>query len=182
MSAEKMKEINNSILFKNGGLKRPVNNTKGRILLKLNKISVIRDFKFIKKLFCRSFNLPQSTSFNRDFYCSSLNIFVGENVGLADTYILASAPVTIGNGCSFSYRNMLITSTHDINEFSTIIAKPIKIGNNVWITTNVTVLSGVSIGDNSIIGAGSVVTKNIPKGVFAAGNPCKVIREISFKK
>ena len=51
-----------------------------------------------------------------------------------------------------------------------------------WITSNVTILPGVTIGDNTVIGAGSVVTKNIPSGVFAAGNPCKVIRKINFKK
>lgn len=50
------------------------------------------------------------------------------------------------------------------------------------ITSNVTILPGVTIGDNTVIGAGSVVTKNIPSGVFAAGNPCKVIRKINFKK
>jgi maltose O-acetyltransferase len=50
------------------------------------------------------------------------------------------------------------------------------------ITTNVTILPGVFIEDNTVIGAGSIVSKSIPTGVFAAGNPCKVILEISFKK
>ena len=107
---------------------------------------------------------------------------VGENVGLAGTFILASAPVVIGNNCSFSFRNMIITSTHDLDDFSTGIAKPITIGNNVWITTNVMILPGVTIGDNTVIGAGSIVTKDIPSGVFAAGNPCVVIKQINFKK
>ena len=107
---------------------------------------------------------------------------MGENVGLADTYILAFAPIKIGTNTSFSYRNMLITSTHDVNEFSTVIAKPIIIGDNCWITTNVTILPGVTIGNNTIIGAGSVVVENIPANVFAAGNPCKVIRTIAFNK
>lgn len=77
---------------------------------------------------------------------------------------------------------MIITSSHDFSEFSTVIAKPVIIGDNVWITSNVTILPGVTIGNNTVIGAGSVVTKNIPSGVFAAGNPCKVIRKINFKK
>lgn len=58
------------------------------------------------------------------------------------------------------------------------IAKPITIGNNVWIGAGSTVLAGVTIGDNSVIGAGSVVTKSIPANVVAVGVPCKVIREI----
>lgn len=59
--------------------------------------------------------------------------------------------------------------------------KPIKIGNDVWLASNVTICGGVTIGDGSVIGAGSVVTKNIPSGVLAAGNPCRVIREITEK-
>ena len=56
---------------------------------------------------------------------------------------------------------------------------PIKIGNNVWIGTGAIILPGVTIGDNSVIGAGSVVTKDIPSNVVAVGNPCRVLREIS---
>ena len=59
------------------------------------------------------------------------------------------------------------------------IALPITVGNNVWIGAGVTVLPGVTIGDNTIIGAGSIVNKDIPSGVIAAGNPCKVIRNIT---
>lgn len=58
-------------------------------------------------------------------------------------------------------------------------AKPITVGNNVWIGGNVCVLPGVTIGDNAVIGAGSVVTHDIPPNVLAAGNPCKVIRQIA---
>ena len=57
-------------------------------------------------------------------------------------------------------------------------AKPIKVGNNVWIGGNVIVLPGVTIGNNTIIGAGSVVTKNIPSNVVAVGNPCRVIKQL----
>ena len=59
------------------------------------------------------------------------------------------------------------------------IAYPIKVGNNVWFGSKVTVLGGVTIGDNTVIAAGSVVTKDIPSGVIAAGVPCKVLREIT---
>lgn len=170
------------IVYKIGGLRRPSNSKVESFVLKLNKIPIIRNFGFVKRLVCKSFNLPSTTTFNDGFYCSAPILQVGNNVGLADTNIIAYAPVIIGNNCSFSYRNMIITSTHDFNDFSTVVAQPIIIGHNVWITTNVTILPGVVIGDNTVIGAGSVVSKSIPSGVFAAGNPCKVIREISFKK
>lgn len=58
-------------------------------------------------------------------------------------------------------------------------AYPIKVGNNVWFGGNVSVMPGVTIGDNTVIGGGSVVTKNIPSGVVAVGNPCRVLREIT---
>lgn len=58
---------------------------------------------------------------------------------------------------------------------------PVHIGNNVWIGANVVILPGVTIGDNTVIGAGSVVTKDIPANVVAVGNPCRVLREIGDK-
>ena len=58
------------------------------------------------------------------------------------------------------------------------MAKPIKVGNNVWFGGNVTVLPGVTIGDNCVVGAGSVVVKDIPANSVAVGNPCKLIRTI----
>lgn len=58
-------------------------------------------------------------------------------------------------------------------------AKPVKIGNNVWIASNVVINGGVNIGDNAVIGSGSVVTRDIPPNSLAVGNPCRVLREIS---
>ena len=58
-------------------------------------------------------------------------------------------------------------------------AWPITVGDNVWIGANVTVLPGVTIGSNTVIAAGSVVTRDIPAGVVAAGNPCRVLRAIT---
>lgn len=60
--------------------------------------------------------------------------------------------------------------------------KPVKIGKNCWIGASVTILPGITIGDNSIIGAGSVVTKNIPSNVVAYGNPCRIVRSIKEEK
>ena len=84
--------------------------------------------------------------------------------------------VFIGPNCGF------YTANHPINteERNKGIenAKPINIGNNVWIGGNVTVLSGVNIGDNVVIGAGSTVVGDIPSNSVAVGNPCKVIRTL----
>lgn len=85
------------------------------------------------------------------------NVFIGPNCGF----------YTAGHPLDYETRNKGLE-----------YAKPIKVGNNVWFGGNVTVLPGVKIGDNSVIGAGSVVTKDIPENSVAVGNPCKVIKKI----
>jgi maltose O-acetyltransferase len=57
--------------------------------------------------------------------------------------------------------------------------KPVRIGSDVWVGGGALILAGANVGDRSVIGAGSVVTRDIPSGVFAAGNPCRVIRDVS---
>lgn len=109
---------------------------------------------------------------------------IGENIYAKDVYIndtvfLDYAPIKIGKGTVFSGKNILITSTHDFSNFNKVRAKPIFIGENVWVTHGCTILGGVTIGRNSVIGAGSVVTRNIPENTFAAGNPCKAIKTIN---
>ncbi|OGM31314.1 hypothetical protein A2803_03930 [Candidatus Woesebacteria bacterium RIFCSPHIGHO2_01_FULL_44_21] len=105
------------------------------------------------------------------------NIHASDAV-LNDTFFMDYAHVYIGKGTKFSLENMVITSTHDPQNFNIVRAKPITIGKNVWITTRCIILGGVTIGDNSVIGAGSVVTSDIPPKSFAAGNPCKVVKKI----
>ncbi|RYD91266.1 MAG: sugar O-acetyltransferase, partial [Sphingobacteriales bacterium] len=65
------------------------------------------------------------------------------------------------------------------NFSGTELGRPVTIGNRVWIGAGVIICPGVNIGDDAVIGAGSVVTRDIPAGVFAAGNPCRVIKDIS---
>ena len=109
-----------------------------------------------------------------------------------DFTVQDDASVTIGNDCNFGPRVTIVTPMHPMlpderkalyDEDGTprrlCYAKPVKIGNDCWFGANVTVCPGVTIGDGVVIGAGSVVTKDIPSHTFAAGVPCRVIRELS---
>lgn len=118
------------------------------------------------------------------FYCDyGTNIKVGEKVFFNfNCVVLDVAQVTIGSRSLFGPSVQIYTATHplDYKERASGLeyAKPIVIGEDVWIGGNAVICPGVTIGDRSVIGAGSVVTKDIPADVFAAGNPCKVIRHL----
>ncbi len=112
------------------------------------------------------------------------NIHLGENFfSNFNCTILDEAPVHFGNDVLLAPNVCIYTVNHPLNaerrRAGFEYARPVTIGNNVWIGGNSVILPGVTIGDNSVIGAGSVVTKNIPANVLAAGNPCKVIRQIT---
>lgn len=119
------------------------------------------------------------------FYCDyGINISVGENFYTNhNVTILDGAKVTFGDNVFIAPNCVFSTAGHAIDSDQRSqgleIALPITVGDNVWIGMNVSVLPGVTIGSNTIIGAGSVVNKNVPEGVIAAGNPCKVIRKIT---
>ncbi len=118
------------------------------------------------------------------FYCDyGYNIKTGEKVFFNfNCVVLDVAEVIIGSRTLFGPNVQIYTATHpmDYRERAAGLefAKPIIIGEDVWIGGTVIICPGVSIGNRSVIGAGSVVTKNIPTDVFAAGNPCKVIRSL----
>ena len=118
------------------------------------------------------------------FFCDyGEHIHAGDAVYFnTNCVILDSAPVTIGHNCLFGPAVQIYTPLHPMQaaERNTAIeyAQPVTIGNNVWVGGNATILPGVTIGDNCVIGAGSVVTKDIPANSLAVGNPARVIRQI----
>lgn len=119
------------------------------------------------------------------FFCDyGFNISVGENF-FANTglTILDEAQVTFGDNVFVGPNCSFYTADHplDVAQRNNLVqrALPITVGSNVWICGNVTVVPGVTIGSSTVIGAGSVVVKDIPDGVVAAGNPCRVIRPIT---
>jgi maltose O-acetyltransferase len=118
------------------------------------------------------------------FYCDyGYNIYAGERVFFNfNCVVLDVAPVYIGSRVMCAPNVQLYTATHPLNAEARSsgreYAKPIRIGDDVWLGGGVIVCPGVSIGDRAVIGAGSVVTRDIPSDSFAAGNPCRVIRAI----
>lgn len=119
------------------------------------------------------------------FHCDyGYNIFAGESFyANFNLTILDCAKVTIGNNVLIAPNVSLFTAGHPLHPSSRAneleYAFPITIGDNVWIGGNVVINPGIKIGDNTVIGSGSVVTKDIPSLVIAAGNPCRVIRNIT---
>ena len=121
---------------------------------------------------------------NQPFYCDyGSNISVGKRFFANFNFtVLDEARVTIGDDCFVGPNVGIYTACHSTDPVERNSRRewgePVTIGDNVWIGGNVTILPGVTIGDNVTIGAGSVVTHDIPANVVAAGNPCRVIKEI----
>ena len=118
------------------------------------------------------------------FFCDyGTNIFLGERVFFNfNCVVLDVCPIHIGAYTLFGPAVQIYTPMHPFNaelrrreEFG----KPVEIGSDVWVGGGAIILPGVRIGARAVIGAGSVVTRDVPDGVFAAGNPCRVIREIT---
>jgi len=128
--------------------------------------------------------IGEETYIRSPFYCDygdgirigSLT-FVNFNCTMLD-----GAPITVGDECLIASGVQLITATHPIDPVprrkAWEQALPVTIGNGVWLGAGAIVCPGVSIGENTVVGAGSVVTKALPAGVVAYGNPARVAREI----
>ncbi len=120
-----------------------------------------------------------------DFRCEfGKNITIGDNVYINfGCVILDCGQVVIGNSTLIGPNVGIFSGNHtlDAEERAAggLVPKDIRIGERVWIGGNVSIVPGVSIGSNTVIAAGSVVTRDIPDGVLAAGNPCRVLRPIT---
>lgn len=118
------------------------------------------------------------------FYCDyGSNIELGERVFFNfNCVVLDVCPVRIGDYTLFGPGVQILTPLHPLNaelRRKQEYGKPIEIGSDVWVGGGALILPGVRIGSRTVIGAGSIVTRDIPDGVLAAGNPCRVIRDIT---
>jgi len=153
-----------------------------KLLYRLNQLEP-DNFKEKSEILSLIFNcLGKNVFIELPFRCDyGYNISIGKNFfANYNCTFLDSASIKIGDHVLFGPNVSLYTSGHpiDVENRKKLFqfAKPIIIENNVWIGGNTVVNPGVTIGENSVIGAGSVVTKSIPANVVAAGNPCKIIR------
>lgn len=137
--------------------------------------------KLLRELF---FKIGNDIVIEQNFWCDyGYNISVGENFYMNhNCVILDCAKVEFGDNVFIGPNCGFYTAGHpldcEIRNQELEYAKPIKVGNNVWFGGNVVVLPGVTIGDNVVIGAGSVVTKDVPSNSVALGNPCTVKKKL----
>jgi len=117
------------------------------------------------------------------FFCDyGANITLGRRVFFNfNCVVLDVCAVTIGDFTLFGPSTQIYTATHPLDHVlrrTQESGKPVEIGSDVWVGGAAIICPGVTIGSRSVIGAGSVVTRDVPEGVFAAGNPCRVVRQL----
>lgn len=143
------------------------------------------DFETLKRIVKELLGKSEDAFINPPFYCDyGTNIEVGKNFfANYNCTILDVAKVIIGDNCQMAPNVAIYTAGHPVHPDTRNTAYEygieVTIGDNVWIGGNTVICPGVHIGSNTVIGAGSVVTKDIPDWAIAAGNPCRVIREIT---
>ncbi|MCI7813282.1 MAG: sugar O-acetyltransferase [Lachnospiraceae bacterium] len=155
-----------------------------RLTQKLNTVDR-SDFETIKKIVKELLGKSEDAFINPPFYCDyGFNIEVGKNFyANYNCTILDVAKVIIGDNCQIAPNVAIYTAGHPVHPDSRNSAYEygisVTIGDNCWIGGNTVICPGVHIGNNVVIGAGSVVTKDIPDWSIAAGNPCRVLRKIT---
>jgi maltose O-acetyltransferase len=117
------------------------------------------------------------------FYCEYGAVSIGSNSFVnVGAVMLDVAPIAIGAACQIAPRVQLLTATHPIDPAARRLGweygRPITLADNVWLGGGVIVCPGVSIGQDTVVGAGAVVTRDLPAGVVAAGVPARILREI----
>lgn len=138
----------------------------------------------IKQIFCKT---GESCWVESPFFCDhGYNISVGENFFAATNCVMLDCgKITIGNNVLIGPNVGIYTVNHALNSENRTkgyeISRPVVICDDVWIGGNASIIGGVTIGKGSVIAAGSVVIRDIPEGVVAAGNPARVIRSITDK-
>lgn len=184
MKSEKEKMLSGELYFGNDPHLK-TERSEARILLKKFNESTADQTLLRKEVLRKLFGgYSKGLYIEPPFYCDyGSNIHVGENVYLNfNCVILDVNPVTIGARTLIGPNVQIYAATHPMEHKlrASMLesGKPVHIGEDVWIGGGVIVCPGVRIGDRSVIGAGSVVTRNIPSDSFAAGNPCKVIRKL----
>ena len=155
-----------------------------KILQRLN-FADRSDFDTLAAIVKELLGKSENAFINPPFYCDyGSHIEVGKNFyANYNCTIIDVAKVTIGDNCMLAPNVAIYTAGHPVHPASRNsmyeYGISVSIGDNVWIGGNTVILPGVHIGSNTVIGAGSVVTKNIPDWTVAAGNPCRVIRRIT---
>lgn len=108
-------------------------------------------------------------------------IEIGNNCGFSGTVIGAFKSIKIGNNVRCGANTLITDSDWHLDDARSGMPKDVFIDDNVWLGVNCIVLKGVRIGENSVIGANSVITKSIPANVVAAGNPCKILKNLNVE-
>lgn len=129
-------------------------------------------------------NIGSNFTLRPPFYCDyGCHIFAGDNLYINyDCTILDCNTVHLGNNVLLAPKVQIYTAYHptdpELRLSGQELAAPVIVGNNVWLGGGVIICPGVTIGSNVTIGAGSIVTKDIPSNVVAAGNPCRIIKQL----
>ncbi len=177
-------EAKEKIYYKRGTAELKMKNIRAhKLVQEFNNIDVEsfeRKEEILKELFG---SVGVNPSVEHNFHCDlGYNIHVGDHFYAGyNCTILDMAEVKIGNNCMIGPNVGIYTAGHSIepkDRNKSGYAMPIHIGNDVWIGGSCTILPGITIGDNSIVAAGSIVTKDVPSNTVVAGNPARVIKSI----
>lgn len=159
-----------------------MSNEARRITFKLN--NAYHTPEEVRNLLSRLFGKTVDESFRvfPPFYTDfGKNITVGKNVFInACCHFQDHGGVSLGDGCQIGHNVVFATLNHGLapEDRQTTYPAPITLGKNVWVGSNSTILQGVTIGDNAVVAAGAVVTKDVPENTIVGGVPARIIRKI----